>query len=929
MKIYFRICFCCLLLFILPVHWIILRANEQKATIVVRGDIYYPPFEFMNENGEPDGFNVELFRLISKELGLKYSLKLEPWSNVWSDLESGEVDVILGMMVSEKRAQKINFGIPHSVMTHGIFCRKNHSFKTIDELKGKEIVVQNLDRMHEYLIENQITDKIITANSQYEALKWLSEGKYDAALLGNFQGAHLIKKHKFKNISICSSNIEPQKYAMGVAKNNDELLWLLNMGLYQLKANGEYDKLYHKWFDVYENQNILTRYRFPIGIAAGILIMLTIATLLFRYRIQKATSALRNSNLKLKTENETRIRIEEELIQNERKFREIFNSTSDAIFIHDPLDGTILDCNETALELFGYSSKEKIKAQSLDSLHNPLEGSPRQKALDSIDEAIKKGSFTFEWQSKQKNGTWFWSEVTLRNSIINKQECVIAVVRNINERKISQIRLKENIHLLNQSQQASRIGSYTMQLPSGQWVGSLFLLNLFELEESKEYTWEDWSYMIHPNDKDVIIGYFLEEVLKKGNRFDKEYRILTPKTNTTYWVHGMGEPTFDNNNKITQLTGTVQDITEKIEAIDQLRKLSRAVDQSSNAIYITSQAGVIEYSNPALAQLTGYNNSEIVGNSPTMFNFYNTLDIKSLELWEAIQAGELWQGELNYKHKDGRPYWVLATISPIQDHNGIITHFLTICEDITASKKLTEELIIAKEHAEESDRLKSSFLANMSHEIRTPLNSIMGFASLLPDEDDAETIAMYSNIIYKNSEQLVSIIDEIVLYSKLQTHMEQLNFKHLTPSELFTDIQRTFSLADYPHSVQLIIDQTEDLQVVINSDYNKLMHILNNLLSNAFKFSKQGDVHLGCKLLINNTIKLYVSDSGIGIPQKEQSKIFERFFRASNVDQANTRGTGLGLSIANELVKLLNGKIGVESEEGKGSTFWITIPITI
>lgn len=920
--------YCCwIFIFILLMHGNGLRANESKTTIVVRGDIYYPPFEFINEEGEPDGFNVELFKLIAKDLGLKYTLQLEPWASVWSDLESGKADVILGMMVSERRAEKINFGIPHSVMTHGIFTHKGTHFKTIDDLKGKEVIVQNQDRMHELLIENQITDKIITANSQYEALKWLSEGKYDAALLGNFQGAHLIKKHKFKNIEICTSNIEPQKYAMGITKSNDELLWLLNMGLYQLKANGEYDKLYHKWFDVYENRSILKRYQFPIGIAGSILVILIVAILLFRYRIKKATAALQNTNWKLKTENEARIRIEEELIQNERKFREIFNATSDAIFIHDPLDGTILDCNETALELFGYASKEDIKSQSLDTLHDSAEDSTRQKALDSIDEAIQKGIFTFEWQSKHKNGKWFWSEVTLRNSIINKQECVIAIVRNINERKISQMEIRDNIHLLNQSQQASRIGSYTMQLPSGQWIGSQFLLSLFELDESKEYNWDDWSSMIHPLDKELIIKHYYDDVLKNGNRFDKEYRILTPKTKKIYWVHGMGEPIFNSGNKITQLIGTIQDITEKIEAIDELRKLSRAVDQSSNAIYISNQAGVIEYSNPALAKLTGYDTSEIIGHSPTMFYFDEKPNNESLELWEAIQAGELWQGELNYKHKDGRLYWVLATISPIQDHNGIITHFLTICEDITASKKLTEELIEAKEHAEESDRLKSSFLANMSHEIRTPLNSIMGFASLLPDEDDAETIAMYSNIIYKNSEQLVSIIDEIVLYSKLQTHMEQLNFKDLTANELLIDIQRTFSLADFPHSVQLTIDQTEELQTVINSDYNKLMHILNNLLSNAFKFSSQGEVHLGCKQPTMDTIQFYVTDSGIGIPRSEQGKIFERFYRASNVDQANTRGTGLGLSTANELVKLLNGKIGVESEEGKGSTFWITIPV--
>ncbi|MDA3815845.1 MAG: transporter substrate-binding domain-containing protein, partial [Prolixibacteraceae bacterium] len=272
-----------------------LRAGTQTdstfhidKTINIKGDYYYPPFEFINENGQPDGFNVELFKRLAEELGIQYKLELGPWHQVREELENGEIDALLGLMVSEERSKKVKFSIPHSVMTHGIFTREDQNIKNLEQLRNKEIIVQKKDLMHDFLINTGLTDKIIAVENQHRALNLLSSGKHEAALIGNFQGAHLINKHNIKNIIIQNSKIEPKKYAMAVSKDNDELLWLLNMGLYQLKASGEYDEIYEKWFGVYEKKSFFKRFRLPIIVTISGLAFLIIMVIFLRHRIKKA-----------------------------------------------------------------------------------------------------------------------------------------------------------------------------------------------------------------------------------------------------------------------------------------------------------------------------------------------------------------------------------------------------------------------------------------------------------------------------------------------------------------------------------------------------------------------------------------------------------------------------------------------------------------
>jgi PAS domain S-box-containing protein len=373
------------------------------------------------------------------------------------------------------------------------------------------------------------------------------------------------------------------------------------------------------------------------------------------------------------------------------------------------------------------------------------------------------------------------------------------------------------------------------------------------------------------------------------------------------------------------LAGYTIDITQQKQTEIELRKLSMALEQSPDSILITNTKGEIEFVNPSLVKLSGFTAEELIGMNPRIFKSGETSKEEYKQLWDTIASGKVWEGELHNRKKNGELFWESATISPVFGANGKITHYLAIRKDISEQKRMTSELIQAKNQAEESDRLKSAFLANMSHEIRTPMNSIMGFASLLPEEESRELMIQYANIIVQNSEQLVSLIDSIVIYSKLQSGLFVYRPTSFDVERLLVDVQLSFNLPIYQKGVSLKCDCSLAGNIQIYTDYDKLRQIITNLITNAFKYTHQGEITLGFKL-VSEGFNFYVKDTGIGIPQKDMGHVFERFFRGSNINEASTRGTGLGLSIVKELVEMIGGTIWVESEEGKGSCFYISIP---
>ena len=252
--------------------------------------------------------------------------------------------------------------------------------------------------------------------------------------------------------------------------------------------------------------------------------------------------------------------------------------------------------------------------------------------------------------------------------------------------------------------------------------------------------------------------------------------------------------------------------------------------------------------------------------------------------------------------------------------NGLI-ELIGVNYDITELKETEQKLIEAKEKAEEADRLKSAFLANMSHEIRTPLNAIVGFSSLLVETEDPEEKQEYAKMVEENNELLLQLISDILDLSKIEAGTFDFKFRDFDINTLCGDLARSMQLRVKP-GVELVFEPTLP-QCVIVSDPNRLHQVVSNFINNAIKFTTTGSIRIGYDKPDDKHLRVYVTDTGIGIAPEACRKVFDRFIKLNSFVQ----GTGLGLSISKSIIEQLGGKIGVNSELGKGSTFWFILPL--
>lgn len=402
--------------------------------------------------------------------------------------------------------------------------------------------------------------------------------------------------------------------------------------------------------------------------------------------------------------------------------------------------------------------------------------------------------------------------------------------------------------------------------------------------------------------------------------------------------------------------------------------LRTLIDNLPDLIYIKDKEGRKIVSNVADVEFMGFTSeAEVIGKTDQEI-FGGEIGSKRFsDDQKIIQTGK---SELNFEEEytdsKGKNHWMLTSKIPIYNENGEISGIVGMCKDITHRKKteialkesekslltqnakyyklnkeyidlneklmeslnsiqsMNEELIISKEKAEESDKLKSAFLANMSHEVRTPLNAILGFSGFFRDPElSRDKIEKYIEIIESSGHQLLTIIDDILDISKIEAGQITVFPEEVNVGKLMQELLLQYTKQVESKNLELLLKPNdESKEIVIKTDKSRLRQVICNLLNNAIKFTLKGKIEFGYTLN-DQKISFYVSDTGIGIAPEDQSGIFEPFRQVENTYTRNFGGNGLGLSISRELVKILGGRISLQSELNKGSVFTFTLPVII
>jgi signal transduction histidine kinase len=359
----------------------------------------------------------------------------------------------------------------------------------------------------------------------------------------------------------------------------------------------------------------------------------------------------------------------------------------------------------------------------------------------------------------------------------------------------------------------------------------------------------------------------------------------------------------------------------------ELEKLALAASETDNSIAIYDNSGRLEWGNAGFEKLYEADINDLIKKNRDNIEFIIPNDNICLYVNKCQETKLPVVFETPVIIKNKKELWVQTTLTPFI-RSGKIRKIIAIDSDITSLKTYESELETAKEKAEESDRLKTAFLHNISHEIRTPMNAIVGFSGFLSNPDlGHEKRRKYTDIIVQNSNQLLSIITDIINIASIETGQERIHESEINLNSILSYIHEQFLIKAKAQNIGLNLKPYlpyHDENII--TDETKLVQVLTNLIDNALKFTKQGYVNFGYTIK-DNDLEFFVEDTGIGIVSEMYKKIFKRFNQVENTIARQYGGSGLGLSISKAYVELLGGRIWLTSELNKGSTFYFTIPI--
>ncbi|MBU1798594.1 MAG: PAS domain S-box protein [Bacteroidetes bacterium] len=949
--------------------------TEVPNPVVFGSDSNFPPYEFLDENGKPAGFNIDLMKAIADEMEFKVEFKLGSWADIKNEFENKETIHVSDMFYSAERDMKFDYAIPHEVTYDKIFIHKgNREIFSISDLANKNVAVYASSTLEEYLITNYPKINLISVPSEQDALILLSEGNCDAAIVSDIIQNEGISKLKNNNLIVIGRPLFPREFSFVVKKGNNRLLKLINVGMVRLKENGKFNELHKNWFTTQKESWISNNLVLIISILVGIVILFVIINISLRALVRRKTKELEFANSRLKLiSNVKAARIDKYSAQEQ--IAELLNYIKDTFKVNACIV-RIIEGKE--LKLWGSVGIKKKNLIESFAINEGVGGKiiSTKKAI-RIKNIIKEKSHADSakfYPNLYEFVSYAGAPLFIEDKIIG----IIGIYSEKMEYEFSEIDLEHLQIVANQIAISIENSTLFEQNTKQKELLIEHIASRQKAEETLKASEEKFKLAFHTSPDSIninrledgifveindgftsITGYNREDVIGKSsleiniweNAEDRAKLVAGLKTHGIYpnlevkfrmkdgrIITGLMSSSIISLNNVLHILSITRNITEIKKAQNELRiseiRFRTAFENSAVGMCLTGTDGQFLQVNAKMCQILGYYAPELLSLTFQQITHPDDISVSSDFIIGLLKnQNESINFEKRYLKKNGDIILAEVSSSLLSDKNNNQLYFITHLIDITERKRVEEEIRNLNEELElrviertaqleATNKELESFSYSISHDLRAPLRSIDGFSQAILEDyyDLLDTQGKnFLNRIRSSAQMMARLIDDMLKLSRVTR--SSINFAKVNLSEIAESIKNELQVQDIDRKIQFIIAPN----MIDIADPNLIRAAIYNILENAWKFTSkknESKIEFG-KIDSNGKSSYFISDNGAGFNMKYSNKLFSPFQRLHQ--QNEFAGTGIGLATVQRIIHRHYGKVWAEGNVDSGATFYFTL----